>query len=461
VVPFSSHRKLTATFDHVDGALVAYVKGAPGRLIELSDKIRAGNSEQVLDEAGRARLMAINDGMARRGLRVLGIASGAVTVAEEAALHGLTFAGFLGLMDPPAPGVKASIARLREAGLRTIMITGDQRLTAEAIGRQLGLLSSADEIVDGRELHSLSAEALSARLPRVGGFSRVTPEDKLVIVGALQAGGDIVAMIGDGVNDAAALKKADVGVAMGVRGTDVAKEAAAIVLQDDRFETIVAAVEEGRIIYDNIRKFVFYLFSCNLAEILVLLVATLAALPPPLLPLQILWINIVTDTLPALSLAVEPGDGLAMHRPPRDPHEAILSRRFLLQIALYAGLISGSTLAAFVWALSNAPEKASTIAFMTLAIAQILHLGNARDDRALLSARRILANPYAIGAVVVSIAVQIAPAEFAWLGRVLNVATLATREWIVIVSSASVTALVGQAIRVMSGGTGAVRPKAS
>jgi Ca2+-transporting ATPase len=395
-------------------------------------------------------LLAINDTLAGSGLRVLGLASGRVAGAEESALERLTFIGFLGLMDPPAAGVKASIARLRDAGLRTVMITGDQRLTAQAIGRELGVLTSADEILDGRELHGLTPVALAARLGQVGAFSRVTPEDKLLIVEALQARGDIVAMIGDGVNDAAALKRADVGVAMGGRGTDVAKEAAAIVLQDDRFETIVAAVEEGRIIYDNIHKFVFYLFSCNLAEILVLLVAGIAGLPAPLLPLQILWMNIVTDTLPALALAVEPGDQHVMRRAPRNPQAAILSRRFAGQIALYAALISGSTLATYVWALAYAPTHAVTMAFMTLALAQIVHLGNARNDRAVLRPALAVSNPYAIGAVVVSVALQVAPAGIDSLGAILDVVPLSTVEWTVVLVASAITALIGQTIRLMS-----------
>jgi Ca2+-transporting ATPase len=213
--------------------------------------------------------------------------------------------------------------------MRTVMLTGDQRLTAEATGREIGVLSADAQVIDSRELRTLSANALRARLPYVSAFSRITPEDKLGIVSALQERREIVAMLGDGVNGAPALRKADIGVAMGIRGTDVAKEAAAIVLQDDRFETIVAAVEEDRVIFDNIRKFVFYLFSCNLAEILVLLLAGVFGLPLPLLPLQILWLNMVTDTFPALALAMEPGDHDVMDRPPRDPQEAILSTRFL------------------------------------------------------------------------------------------------------------------------------------
>jgi Ca2+-transporting ATPase len=447
LVPFSSHRKLMAVFDDVDGDIVASVKGAPGRLIELSQRHLTTTSEEPLDDDGRARLRDVNDTLAGEGLRVLALARGVVTRAEESALDRLTFVGFLGLMDPPAPGVKATIARLRRAGLRTVMITGDQRLTAEAVGRELGLISSDEQIVDGRELRLLSASDLRSRLAHVAAFSRVTPEDKLVIVGELQARGEIVAMLGDGVNDAAALKKADVGVAMGVRGTDVAKEAAAIVLQDDRFETIAAAVEEGRVIYDNIRKFVFYLFSCNLAEILVLLVAGLADLPAPLLPLQILWVNIVTDTLPALSLAMEPGDADVMRRPPRRPQDAILSRAFLGQIVLFGSLITASTLAVFLWALAHAPAQAATMSFMTLALAQIFHLGNARSHDAVVDPRRAFSNPYAIGAVVVSVGLQVAPSAIAPLGTLLHAASLGVREWGVVLALSFVPALTGQAFR--------------
>jgi Ca2+-transporting ATPase len=362
-------------------------------------------------------------------------------------------------MDPPAPGVKATIARLDAAGLRTVMITGDQRLTAEAVGRELGLLASDDQGVDGRDLAQLSAATLSQRLSSVAAFSRVTPEDKLLIVRALQARGEIVAMLGDGVNDAAALKQADVGVAMGGRGTDVAKEAASVVLQDDRFDTIAAAVEEGRVIYDNIRKVVFYLFSCNCGEILVLLLAGLAGLPAPLLPLQILWVNIVTDTLPALALAVEPADADVMRRPPRDPQEAILSGSFLARIAAYGGLIAGSTLAAFAWGLTAAPAQAVTMSFMTLALAQILHLGTARSDRHVLRVAAALANPWAVGAVAFSVLLQIGPALRPSLAAVLHVERLGPGQWGVVLAFASLPALVGQVWRLIAApGSGTPTP---
>jgi Ca2+-transporting ATPase len=447
LVPFSSERKFMASFHQVDGTLVAHVKGAPRKILSMCDRVLTATGEVPLDEPRRGELIAANEQLAGEGLRVLALASGAVPAATERAVHGLAFAGYAGLMDPPARGVKDTIARLRRAGLRTIMLTGDQRLTAEAIGRELGVLSGVEEAIDGAELDRLTGDQLVTRVGRIGAFSRITPEHKLSIVRALQTRGEIVAMLGDGVNDAAALKKADVGVAMGIRGTDVAKEAAAIVLQDDRFETVAAAVEQGRVIYDNIRKFVFYLFSCNVAEILVLLLAGLAGLPLPLLPLQILWLNLVTDTFPALALAMEPGDVEVMSRPPRDPQEAILSRRFLGSMLFYGLLITAATLAAFVWALARAPERATTMAFMTLALAQVLHLGNARSVEPVLWPSRAVANLHALAAVALSVGLQLAALYTAPLAEVLHLVALRPVEWAVAVALGAVPAVIGQALK--------------
>lgn len=450
LVPFSSQRKLMASFHRAGATIVAYAKGAPRTILALSDRVFAGAVEQPLDESGRHKLLEANGTLADAGLRVLALAVGAVKTPEESSLRGLTFAGFIGLMDPPAPGVRATIERLRTAGLRTVMLTGDQRPTAQAVGRQLGVLSAGDEVIDGRDLESLSDTELMAKLASVGAFSRVSPEHKLTIVRTLQARGEIVAMLGDGVNDAAALKQADVGVAMGIRGTDVAKEAASIVLQDDRFETIAAAVEEGRVIYDNIRKFVFYLFSCNVAEVLVLLMAALAGLPLPLLPLQILWLNIVTDTFPALALAMEPGDADVMSRPPRNPQEALLSWSFLGSVLGYGCLITASTMAGFIWALDN-PTHTSTVSFMTLALAQILHLGNARSLDPVVHPARIAANPYALGAVVLSIALQLAAMYVEPLAVLLHVEPLGLTEWAMVIGLSAIPALTGQAIKLGRG----------
>jgi Ca2+-transporting ATPase len=452
VVPFSSDRKLMAAFHREDGSIVAYAKGAPRTIL---DRCGCDSDGSRLDDARRAAIARANDAFAAGGLRVLALASGRVREPAEAALADLTFAGLVGLMDPPAAGVKETIQKLKEAGLRTVMLTGDQALTAAAVGRELGLVGDEAPVLTGREVERLSPDELRARVDATAAYSRITPAHKLAIVTALQQGGAIVAMLGDGVNDAAALRKADVGVAMGLRGTDVAKEAASIVLQDDRFETIAAAVEEGRVIFDNIRKFVFYLFSCNVAEVFVLLVAGLAGLPLPLLPLQLLWMNMITDTFPALALAMEPAEWNVMQRPPRDPQGAILSRAFLRDIAGYAALITGSTLAAFLWSLRASPPQAVTVAFMTLALAQTFHLGNARRTGPVLRAGAAAANPYAIGAVALSVALQLIALYVAPLARTLHVVPLSRTAWLVVLVASVTPAVVGQTVKVLRARRGA------
>src|SRR5690606_32480309 len=392
----------------------------------------------------------INDDLASRGLRVLALAQKSPAPArEEDGLEGLTFIGFAGIIDPPAAGVKETIAAFRDAGIRTVMLTGDQRLTAEAIARDLGVLEPAEETLDGRELARLSDEQLADRARRVGAFSRVSPEDKLRIVSAYQCEGEIVAMLGDGVNDAAAMKKAHIGVAMGRRGTDVAKEAASLVLQDDRFPTIAVAIEEGRVVFDNIRKFVFYLFSCNLAEVLVLLGAGVAGLPLPLTALQILWLNLVTDTFPALALALEPAEPDIVERPPRVRPAAILSARFLRALLFYSALISLLTLAAFLWGLSGSEGEAyaRTLCFMTLAFGQIFHLGNARSPGAVIQPKLAVRNPYALGAVALSVGPQFLAVYFTPLAIVLDTTPLAARDWLIVLALGIVAATVGQTLK--------------
>lgn len=453
VVPFSSERMLMATFHQgAGGGMLAYVKGAPGKLVELSTHALSDQGESTLDDSGRNELLEKNRELAARGLRVLALAYAKVPSTDETTLKDLTFVGLAGIIDPPADGVKETIARFKEAGIRTVMITGDQQLTAQAVARDLGILEEGHEVMSGKDLAQVSRTDLGARLDRVGAFSRVSPEDKLTIISAFQDKGGIVAMLGDGVNDAAALKKADVGVAMGKRGTDVAKEVAAVVLQDDRFSTIGAAVEEGRVIFDNIRKFVFYLFSCNLAEVMVLLGAGFAGVPLPLLPVQILWLNLVTDTFPALALALEPAEPDIMHRPPRDPKEAILSLPFLRRITGYALLIAVPTLGAFAWGLSAAggeTRRSMTLAFMTLAFAQTFHLANARRDAHLFSRGNLFSNPWALAAVALVTVLQVASAHVPPLARVLGTVPLSGKDWIVVLLLSLVPAVVGQTVKLL------------
>jgi len=435
-IPFTSERMWMATIHRTpDEGTMAFAKGAPTRILDRCARVSTAAGARPLDAAARATILAANDALAAGGLRVLALAAGPVRDAEEASCDGLTLLGLVGLTDPPAPGVLETIASLRAAGIRTVMLTGDQRPTAEAIAAALGIGGPGAPTLDGQTLDRLTDAALDEAAAHVSTFARVSPAAKLRIIDALRRRGEVVAMLGDGVNDAPALRRADVGIAMGRRGTDLAKDAAGIVLADDRFATVGAAVEEGRVVYDNIRRFVFYLLSCNLAEILVLLAAGLAGLPSPLSPLQLLWLNLLTDTLPALSLAFEPAERDAMRRPPRDPATPLLSRRMLAVAGAYALTIGTASFAALLYgrageASAGALARAGTMTFMTLALTQVAHLANARRlDGA---ARYRPANRYAAGAAAVTVALQLLAGLAPPLARVLDVTPLGLRDWSVV-----------------------------
>jgi Ca2+-transporting ATPase len=460
-LPFSSDRRFMATF-HGDGGSEVMVKGSPESVVASCDRWLDAETVRPLDDKARERFLAANEELARRGLRVLALAYGDAPLlpspdgppgrrpAAEPQTGPLVFVGLAGMLDPPAPGVEETIARFGAAGIRTLMLTGDQRLTAEAVARDLGILGPGGEAMDGAEFARLDDDALARRAGSVAVYSRIGPEDKYRIVEALRRDGDVVAMLGDGINDAAALRRADIGVAMGRRGTDVAKEAAGIVLRDDRFQTVAAAVEEGRVIFDNVRKFVFYLFSCNAAEVLVLLVAGLAGSPLPLLPLQILWLNLVTDTFPALALAFEPAEPGIMSRPPRDPDEGILSADMLRSVTLYALLITGVTLAAFFWHPAGAsPHHAGAVtrAFLTLAAAQVLHVGNARSVGGILGRSGFLRNRAAVVAGLLSLALLAVAVALPGLRGILRLAVPTGRDILVIASLSTLPAIAGQMLK--------------
>jgi Ca2+-transporting ATPase len=444
-VPFSSETMWMATLHELpDGDRLLCVKGAPDRVLGACARALGPGEEADLDERTRARLRALNDELGGAGLRVLAIAERRLDPGEvpgPAALRGLTFLGYAAMRDAPAPGAAATVARLRAAGVRTIMITGDQAVTAAAIGSELGVLGAGELVLEGA---AARAAIEAGDVSRVGVFARLAPEDKVGIVGTLQARGEIVGMLGDGVNDAPALKQADVGVAMGGRGTDVAKETADVVLLDDRFQTIGVAVEQGRVTFDNIRKFVFYLFSCNVAEVATVFVAGAAGLPIPLLPLQILWLNLITDVFPALALAVEPAEPDVMARPPRDPDAALLSRAALLGIAGYGVLLTAVALGMFAWGLSAAgPARASTLAFMTLGLAQGFHALNARTIGPL-DRGTFARNGWVWAAIGLTSVLMAATVAHAGLARVLGTVALGPVEWMVLLPVSMAPVVLGQ-----------------
>lgn len=446
-VPFSSARLHSASVHRgASGAPEAWVKGAPAVVLARCAAWSGPGGPEPLGEASRRLVEEANHALAARGERVLALATGPAGPDHEYET-GLTLLGLVGLTDPPAPGAQETVAALRRAGVRPLMITGDQRGTADAIALAVDILRPGDESIDARTLATLDDAALRERAGRAAVFSRVSPEDKLRIVAALQARGELVAMLGDGVNDAPALRKADVGVALGGRGTDVAREAADVVLQDDRFATIVAALEEGRVIFDNLRKFVYFLVSCNLAEMMSLVAMPLLGIPVPFTPLQILWLNLVTDVIPALALAAEPADPLVMQRPPRPPAQAILTRTILASASAHAALIGAVTVAAYLFVLERDAPSAGTAAFITLAAAQVLHLGNARSNLPVLRPAAAVANHWALAAVATCAVLILATVHLPALADLLGLQPVEVRVWGTCLGFAALPAIIGQAWR--------------
>jgi Ca2+-transporting ATPase len=440
--PFSSEAKrMTTVHKSADGRAVAYVKGAPGSLAELSDRVFTVDGVQPMTAEARQKILEDNRKMARQALRVLALAYKDVpeSHSEKDLNDGLIFIGLVGMIDPLRDEAKPAIEKCRQAGVRTVMITGDQETTAAEIGRQLGLDRDLHgrtlRTAHGRELAGLDEAGRKNIVSEVGVFARVSPEDKLRLVEALQARREVVAMTGDGVNDAPALKQADIGIAMGIKGTEVAKEAAAMVILDDNFATIVKAVEQGRIIYANVLRFVHYLFSCNFAEVLVVFIALMAGWPLPLAALQILWLNLLTDVFPALALALEAASPDVMKRPPRDPKESIMAPRFVVLIAWQGMLLAGVTLAAFVvgmrWhgAEGEGLIRATTLSFMTLALGQVFHAFNARSRGRSLFSQQLFTNSWFWAAQAVCLILQLAAVYTPFLQTVLQVAPLDAADW--------------------------------
>ncbi len=365
-IAFTSESKRMTTIHARGDSSVAYAKGAPEVLLDACAHEWTAGGAVPLTEARRQELALEARGMAAVALRVLGVAEKEHATVDDAEM-GLTFLGLVGMIDPPRLEAKEAIARCVAAGIGVKMITGDHPVTAEAIGRELGLLRKGT-VVTGTELDAMDEGTFKRELRSIDIFARVSPSHKLRVVTALQELGEVTAMTGDGVNDAPALKKADIGIAMGITGTDVSKEAASMMLTDDNFASIVAAVEEGRAIFDNIRKYLMYLLSANMAEIIVMGIASAFGMPAPLTAVQILYVNLVTDGLPAMALAVDPVERDLMHRPPRDPRKSIFSPIVLALMGTSALYAAAATLSVFLWALGTGRSSttATTMTFMTL-----------------------------------------------------------------------------------------------
>jgi len=451
VLPFDATRKYMATLHSGPAGGVLFVKGAPGIVARLCSRRETPEGPVPWDRSQMEGVIGINLEMASRALRVLAIAYSDKVTAEaelsESDVKDLVFLGLVGMMDPPRPEAKQSIQACKRAGIRTVMITGDQLQTGLAVALELGLAENESEAID---CSKAGADCRDRVLPenlqnRVSVYARVLPGQKLGIVEGLQRRGEIVAMTGDGVNDAPALKKADIGVAMGKKGTDVAKEASDMIITDDNFATIVAAVEEGRVIFDNIRKFIRYLFSCNLSEILVVFIASLVGLPPPLLPLQILWLNLLTDIFPAMALVMEKAEPDVMHRPPRDPKESLFSGNLRRLVVTEGFILTLATLAVYLWALRTygPGTESTTLAFVVLAATQLAQALNCRSEDRSVVKLGLLSNKYGLAATAMVVFSLLVAVYASPLQLVLRTTGLTGIDWfIVMVASISPVALV-------------------
>jgi len=380
-IPFTSETKRMTTLHAAPEGVVAYSKGAPEIIIDSCTWQLTETGETLLDTASKESVFTSARQMASEALRVLALAYKPKATLEGAERE-MTFLGLVGMIDPPRPEAKAAIQTCEQAGIKTVMITGDHPLTAEAVARELGLLTTG-RVITGAELEAMSEDEFERRVEGIEVYARVSPAHKLRVVTALQKKGHFVAMTGDGVNDAPALKKADIGIAMGITGTDVTKEAAAMTLTDDNFASIVAAVEEGRGVFGNIKKYLMYLLSSNIGEMVLMVGATLLGLPLPLSAVQILYVNLATDGLPALALAVDPPEADLMRRRPRDPRTGVFTRPVVI-LMMVGGLWSALVnLGLFAWALNSGRsiEEAKTMTFVSLVLIQFFKAYNYRSDR--------------------------------------------------------------------------------
>lgn len=454
-IPFDSDRKLMTTVNSYNNAFTVFTKGAIDSILKISNKILVNGEIKEFTNEEKNKILSASNIMSDDALRVLALGYKNIEnehVAIDELEENLIFVGFMGMIDPPREEVKGSIQVSKNAGIRTIMITGDHKNTAVAIAKELGIANDISEAMSGSEIDSYSDEEFTKIVNNYRVFARVSPEHKVKIVKAFKSHGNIVSMTGDGVNDAPSLKTADIGVAMGITGTDVAKGAADMILTDDNFTTIVSAVEEGRNIYNNIRKSIIFLLSCNFGEIVTLFVAILLNWDTPLLPIHILWVNLITDSFPALSLGVDPGDKGVMNDPPRDPKESLFSGRFGVLLAINGAIMGALTLVAFRVGEYLYPDSlmhAQTMAFVVLAVSQLFYSLSVRNPKKTLFEIGPLTNKYLLGAICVGILLQLSIISIPPIAQIFKVYTLTARDWGFVILLSLIPFILNELIKIL------------
>ncbi len=457
-IPFDSDRKLMTTIHNYDDHFMVMTKGALDSLMKISTTAYINGETVPLTEELKKTIMEASNTMSNDALRVLGAAYkslAALPSKSDAIEENLTFIGLVGMIDPPRLEVKDSIALCKKAGIKTIMITGDHKNTAFAIAKELGIAKNIEEVISGSELDKLNQAQLTAKIEHLSVFARVSPEHKVTIVKAFRSIGNIVSMTGDGVNDAPSLKAANIGVAMGITGTDVAKGAADIVLTDDNFSTIVSAIKEGRNIYNNIKKAIMFLLSCNLGEVIALFLAILLGWASPLRPIHILWVNLVTDTLPALSLGVDSGDPTVMDKKPRDPKATLFAEGAGVRLILNGMLIGFLTLIAFALGNKVYPDSlmhAQTMAFAVLSISQLLHSLNMRHPDKSIFQLGLFTNKYLIYSIILGILLQVIVITVPALASIFKVYPLTLRDWAFVLILSTMPLVINEIVKAIRRG---------
>lgn len=457
--PFDSDRKLMSTLHQIDNDYVMYTKGAPDVILERSTKILVNGEVQDITDEDKKRITDQNAEYASQALRVLGFAykivgNGVNLQNEESEL---VFVGLTCMIDPPRKEAKEAIKLCKKAGIRVVMITGDHITTASAIGKELGIIYNETQAMEGVEINPYTDEELIEVVKDINVFARVSPEHKVRIVKAIKANKEVVAMTGDGVNDAPALKKADIGIAMGITGTDVSKEAADMILTDDNFASIVDAVKEGRIIYSNIRKFVGFLLSCNIGEILIIFTAMIVGWEVPLVPIQLLWINLITDSFPAFALGLEEGEGDIMEQKPRDPNEPLVDKKMRIAMTLQSIGLAVATLVSyrlgFVFASDYSEDEALIIArtfcFMTLIFGEMLRAYSARSETVSIFKMRLFSNKFLNNSVLIAIVLLLIVVYVPVLQPIFSTAGLSPVQFLVALSLAFVPLVAGEAAKIL------------